>query len=284
MRILVLGGSGMAGHVITTYLKEQQQQVTTLSARTKFDENTVLIDVSRQEQLEKYFEGQHFDVVINCIGLLIEACEKYKEKAILINAYLPHYLSRYYENTPTKVIQLSTDCVFSGKKGPYKEEALTDGLLFYDRVKSLGEIKNNKDLTLRMSIIGPDKNEEGIGLFNWFMKQKGTIYGFTNVYWNGITTIELAHGIWQGIKENIIGLYHLVPTQSLSKYELLLKFQEYFPRKNIQIEPREVGPINKVLINTRSDFSFKVGDYNQMLEEMKNWIEMHPTFYKHYLD
>ena len=156
--------------------------------------------------------------------------------------------------------------------------------MFYDRVKSLGEIKNNKDLTLRMSIIGPDKNEEGIGLFNWFMKQKGTIYGFTNVYWNGITTIELAHGIWQGIKENIIGLYHLVPTQSLSKYELLLKFQEYFPRKNIQIVPREVEPINKVLINTRSDFSFKVGDYNQMLEEMKNWIEMHPTFYKHYLD
>ena len=87
---------------------------------------------------------------------------------------------------------MSTDCVFSGKTGWYSETSSRDGETFYDRSKALGELENNKDLTFRNSIIGPDLNKNGIGLFNWFMKQEGQIYGFTKAIWTGVTTLTLA--------------------------------------------------------------------------------------------
>jgi len=116
-------------------------------------------------------------------------------------------------DTAVKIIQISTDCVFSGKDGGYKEDSFRDGDTIYARTKALGEINNNKDLTIRTSIIGPDINEDGIGLFHWFMKQSGTIYGFRNAYWTGVTTIELAKGIEKFIEYNVTGIYHFVPTE-----------------------------------------------------------------------
>jgi dTDP-4-dehydrorhamnose reductase len=282
MKILVLGAGGMAGHVISLYLRESGHQVDTLSANNSLDQKTILLDVRQQDKLAELLKSGQYDAVVNCIGILVKQSESRKDLASYLNAYLPHFLEEFYKDTTTKVIHLSTDCVFSGKNAPYKEDSAYDGEVFYDRSKALGEIINDKDLTFRMSIIGPDMMESGIGLFNWFFEQSGDITGYTTAIWSGITTIELAKGIEAALQQNLSGLYHLVPDGNISKFELLNLFKEVFDRQDITITPKEVDNIDKTLLNTRRDFNFKVLDYKPMIEEMKAWITNHESYYKHY--
>ena len=107
---------------------------------------------------------RQFDTVINCIGVLNQFAERDKAGAVYLNSYLPHYLAKITEGTDTQVIHMSTDCVFSGKRGQYTEYDIRDGETFYDRTKALGEIEDEKNLTLRQSIVGPDIKRTGIGL------------------------------------------------------------------------------------------------------------------------
>lgn len=280
--VLVLGSGGMAGHVVSLYLREKEYQVSTLSARNALDKNTVLLDVTQKLELEDYLKSNSFDVVVNCIGLLVKQSEEKKDLAVYLNSYLPHYLETFYSNSNTKLIHLSTDCVFSGKRGPYTEKSQYDGELFYDRSKALGEVINDKDLTFRMSIVGPDTQENGDGLFNWFYKQTGEISGYSKTIWNGITTIELAKGIDVAINNNLTGLYHLTPKENISKYELLKLFKKEFNRNDIIIKANSEITSDKTLINSRTDFEFEVSDYPEMISEMHEWIDSHKEQYKHY--
>lgn len=282
MRILVLGASGMAGHVVAMYLRESGYDVDTLSAKNKLDNQTHLLDVTDKTALMAFLQVHKYDAVINCIGVLVKQSEDRKDLATYLNSYLPHFLEHFYKSTSTKIVHLSTDCVFSGKHPPYKENSLYDGELFYDRAKALGELKNDKNLTFRMSIIGPDMQESGIGLFNWFYAQTGTISGYTKAIWSGITTIELAKGIDAALQNNLTGLYHLVPDSNISKFALLGIFRKVFNRKDISITPNNSVALDKTLTNTRTDFSFHVQDYEPMINDMKTWIESHSDLYKHY--
>ena len=280
--ILVLGAGGMAGHVISTYLREAGHSVTTLSANHKLDEDTQLIDVTNKLTFEAFLDNKNYDLIVNAIGLLVKNSQDRQDLASYINGYLPHQLEQKYKDTNTKIVHLSTDCVFSGLNGPYKENSLQDGELFYDRSKALGEIINNKDLTFRMSIIGPDIQPTGIGLFNWFYSQEGTISGYTKAMWNGVTTIELAKAINRSIETELTGLYHLVPNTNISKFELLKLFRESFNKDNVEITPDDREAPDKTLINTRTDFEYTVPSYPVMVTEMKQWVDTHPELYKHY--
>mgnify|MGYP001323144431 CR=1 FL=1 len=282
MKVLVLGAGGMAGHVIATYLSEQGHIVNTVSASNKLNGATTLLDATNTARLREYLENNTFDIVINCIGILIQQSESRKDLAAYLNSYLPHFLERFYRDEPTRVIHLSTDCVFSGKHAPYREDSPYDGEIYYDRSKALGEIINDKDLTFRMSIIGPDMQQKGIGLFNWFYAQTGKINGYQKALWNGITTIELAKGINAAIEQKLTGLYHLVPNTHISKYELLKLFVTVFDRNDITVEPETSTVSDKTLITTRTDFDYTVPSYEVMLTEMKQWIESHQDFYAHY--
>ena len=278
--ILVLGSSGMLGHVVTKYFEERSYDVYNLSHRIKINERTEIIDVTNFSKFDKYLNKLKVDVIVNCIGILNEDAENNPDKAILLNSYLPRFLEKKYMNTKVKIIQISTDCVFSGKTGNYTEDSFRDGDSIYARTKTLGEINNNKDLTIRTSIIGPDINEDGIGLFHWFMNQKGTIYGFKNAYWTGVTTIELAKGIEKLIKNDVAGLYHFVPNEKISKYNLLNIIAEIFNR-NITIIPKEDYYVDKSLITTRTDFKYVIPTYREMIEEMKSWIDKNPQLYSY---
>ena len=282
MNILVLGASGMAGHVISLVLRENGFDVDTLSSKNLLDKDTVLIDVMNLKELQNFLERKKYEVVINCIGVLVKQSDERKDLASYLNAFLPHFLENFYKNSGTKVIHLSTDCVFSGENPPYQEDSAYDGKLFYDRSKALGEIINNKDLTFRMSIIGPDLHFDGIGLFNWFLGQTGQISGYTKTIWSGITTIELAKGIIEAINQNLTGLYHLVPNTNISKFDLLNIIKHTFRRDDISIEPNDDIVIDKTLVNTRKDFNFVVNDYQKMIEEMLVWISQHKNLYPHY--
>lgn len=279
MKVVVLGCSGMAGHVIFNMLSKEDYDVFGMSRTVMDTKRTKKIDACDLSKLDMWLDRIRPDIVVNCIGILNEHAETYPDKAIMLNAYLPQWLARKYESNSTKIIHLSTDCVFSGMKGHYKEEDFKDGNTIYDRSKALGEINNSKDLTFRMSIIGPDRNPKGIGLFNWFMKQEGKINGYSKVIWNGITTIALAQAINQAIKNSLTGLYHLVPDSFISKYELLCIFKDVFHREDITIQKDDIVKKDKTLLDTRKSFSYTLKTYPEMVREMKDWIEEHEVLY-----
>lgn len=282
MKILVLGGTGMAGHTISIYFKEAGHDVTAFS-RSKVDYcNNINGDITNFSELKKLIVEGQYDAVINAIGILNQDAENNKSNAVLLNSYLPHFLSEITKNLNTRIIHMSTDCVFSGDTGGYTESSFRDGSTFYDRSKALGEIENNKDLTFRNSIIGPDLDEKGIGLFNWFMKQDNQIGGYTKAIWTGVTTLTLAKAMEQALKENLTGLYNLVNNETISKYELTELFNQYFKNNKIEILRNDTVSMDKSLINNRKDFSFIVPSYENMIKEMKEWVDIHKNLYPHY--
>lgn len=283
MRILVLGATGMAGHTISIYFNEAGHDVTTYSRRKFKYCHNITGDITNFPFIRGIIEQGNYDTIINAIGILNKDADDNKPYAVLLNSYLPHYLSDITKNMKTRVIHMSTDCVFSGKTGGYNESSFRDGDTFYDRSKALGELENTKDLTFRNSIIGPDLNENGIGLFNWFMKQNGQINGFTKAIWTGVTTLTLAKAMEQAFKENLTGLYNLVNNEAISKYELLKLFNKHIKNGEIDIRPSDKISLDKSLINNRNDFSYKVPSYEDMIIEMKKWIVNHGELYPHYL-
>jgi dTDP-4-dehydrorhamnose reductase len=280
-KIVVLGGTGMAGHVVTAFLAEQNFDVYSASKSAEDTPKSKAIDVTNFPMLGNWLDEVCPEVIINCIGVLQTISTERPDIAVLVNSYLPHWIEQRYNNSTVKLIHLSTDCVFSGKRGGYKENDLRDGDTFYDRSKMLGEVINNKDLTFRMSIIGPDRHENGTGLFNWFMKQKGLVRGYTKAFWNGITTIELARAIKAAIEQHLGGLYHLVPRETINKYHLLLLFKNVFNRDDITIDPFDGFTVDKTLVNTRTDFQFELLPYCRQIEDMMVWINKHKNYY-HY--
>jgi len=284
MKVLILGSTGMAGHLITLYFQQQGHEVTAFS-NTPFPYcKNIIGDAFDTKMFKQMLIDDEYDAVINCIGILNEAAEEKKSAAVYLNSYLPHLIADMLKDKKTKLIQMSTDCVFAGNGGPYYEDSLRDGKTFYDRTKALGEVEDYKNLTFRNSIVGPDMNPNGIGLFNWFMKQKGTIQGFSGAIWTGVTTLTLAKAMEQAIKENLTGLFNLVNNMSISKYDLLNLFNKYFKNDSITIEKNDNIKMDKSLRCTRNDFSFKVPDYEQMVIEMKEWVDTHKELYPHYFN
>ncbi len=283
MKFLVLGASGMAGHTISIYLREQGYDVTTYTRTAFAYGNNITGDITDLNFLRSLLQDHQYDIVINCIGMLNKECEENPEKSIFLNSYLPHAIVSLLENRQTKLIHMSTDCVFSGENAPYYENSVKDGTTFYDRTKGLGEIDHTKHLTFRNSIIGPDLKMDGIGLFNWFMHQKGPIHGYTGAIWTGVTTLTLAKAMEQAAHEELTGLYHLVNTSPISKYDLLQLLNKHFMDHTIKITPHQLINVNKTLINTRNDFSFKVPSYEEMIIVMKEWILQHKDLYPHYI-
>lgn len=137
-------------------------------------------------------------------------------------------------------------------------------------------------MTFRNSVVGPDIHENGIGLFNWFMKQNGNLQGYQKAIWTGVTTLTLAKAIEQAAAQNLTGLYHLVNNELINKLELLRLFNKHFKSSKLEIAPSFEAAADKSLTNTRSDFDFEVPSYEDMIIQMKEWIVRHRTLYPHY--
>ncbi len=177
---------------------------------------------------------------------------------------------------------MSADCVFSGEKGIYVESSVPDGKSHYDITKAQGEINDDKNLTLRNSIVGPDMNENGLGLFNWFMKQTGHLQGHQRAIWTGVTTLTLAKAIEQAAEQDLKGLYHLVNNSFINEYELFCLFNKQMKQGKLDITASYQAAPDKSLTNTRGDFDFEVPSYKDMIIEMKEWIMRHKALYPHY--
>lgn len=285
MNILVLGATGMAGHIITLYLMEQGHAVTAYS-RTPFPYGKhVTGDITDASVLRSVLFSGGYDAIVNCIGILNDACDREPSRAVYVNSYLPRLMVNLLKDSPAKLIHLSTDCVFSGRAAPYRETSFRDGETLYDRTKALGEPEpdDGKSLTFRNSIIGPDLKRDGIGLFNWFMRQTGRVNGYTGAIWNGVTTLTLAKAVERAVTvEPLTGIYHLVPERNISKYDLLLLMNKQFKGNTVEVLPCDTVRVDKTLINSRTDFAFPVPGYEEMLMELKEWVQAHHSLYPHY--
>ena len=276
MRILILGASGMAGHVVFEWL------------RTKYDPNKIFTHVYRKTvepkseilnlydatcDLELVIEKVNPDVIVNCVGVLPAQAKAEPEKAAYLNTFLPHFLS----SKGIRIIHISTDCVFSGTRNlRFKVESCSkDEAGIYGVTKSAGELDNDKDFTIRTSIVGPELKEEGSGLFSWFMRQEGVIRGWTNAFWNGVTTLELAKFIHEAIEENYTGLYNLTSKDLVSKYQLLTIFKEVYEKDiHISVEALEKY-IDKTLVSVREDILYKPKTIESLVMSQKIWYPHH---------
>lgn len=281
-KILLLGATGMAGHVAYYYLKETNKyEIVDVVFRNKLTVDSIVLDVTDKHSTEKLIKGVNPDIIVNCIGILIKGSRQHPDNAIYINAYFPHLLERLSSEIDAKLIHISTDCVFSGKKGNYTEYDFKDADDVYGRSKALGEVDNDRDLTIRTSIIGPELKQNGEGLFHWFMHQEGKVNGFTDAIWGGVTTLELAKAIDKAIDNNLTGLVHLSNGTGINKYDLLNLFKSIWIRNNIDINPFEGHAVDKSL-QSSTKFNVNVPSYSEMLYEMKSWMDKFREIYQHF--
>lgn len=283
MRFLVLGASGMAGHAISIYLKERGHRVVGFSRKgVPFLKEQVVGDARDEGLLADAIGEGEFDVVINCVGMLNQFAERDPEGAAYLNGELPHVLARICEGTHARVFHMSTDCVFAGNTGPYTEGSFPDGETVYDRTKAAGELRDGRNLTIRCSIVGPDMHPDGIGLLNWFMAQEGPVRGYTGAIWTGLTTLELAKAMECAALEGATGLMNMVPPEPISKHDLLQLFNWDLRGGRVEIEPDNSVRLDKALVRTNFECSFRPKGYAGQVAEMAAWIRAHAELYPHY--
>ena len=240
MKILVLGITGMLGSAVFKALCESKQfQVwgsqRSLSCHPKLaalPSAGILtgVDVLDQDTLVNTFAKVKPDVVINCVGLIKQLGHANDPLVALpINAMLPHRLLRLCNLLGSRLIHISTDCVFNGKKGNYLESDPSDAEDLYGRSKYIGELHDSPNaITLRTSIIGHELGTS-FALLEWFLAQQGSVKGFSKAIFSGVPTCELARVIIEYVlpKPQLYGLYH-VAAEPISKLNLLqLVAKEY---------------------------------------------------------
>jgi len=206
--------------------------------------------VQSKSDLEKVLDLNRFDYLINCIGVIkpniIETNAGSVHNAIFTNSILPFEILEVAKFHDSRIIQIATDCVFSGKSGNYLESSSHDALDVYGKTKSLGEIRSELVLNLRCSIVGRELERKS-SLLEWFLSRpfNSEVNGFLNHRWNGVTTYHYAKLVGAIIMFKLFtnGTFHIAPSDSMDKYSLLLLFQEVFSRHDLKILPRESDQI-----------------------------------------
>lgn len=271
MKVAVIGSTGMAGHIMTKYLGEQGYQVTTL-ARSGADKTLDIENLVLTEQVISSLTD--YDFVVNCTGLLVQDSIQRPDRAALINSWFPHFLEQKFKNTTTRIVHLSTDCVFDGASGFYREQDIHSETNAYGKSKSYGELNNNKDVTFRMSIIGPETKTTGTGLLAWVLNNTADeLSGYEDAWWNGITTLQLAKCVNKYMLDpKISGVYHVVNNQNfINKYDLLVCINEVYGLGKKIVKVKAPKKVNKILVDTRSSFEFDIPDYATQLHELKHY-------------
>jgi dTDP-4-dehydrorhamnose reductase len=276
VKILVLGASGMLGHIVVAYFSERGHSV--ISTSMDINSPNHYDAYKNIYGIEPIIKRRKPEVIINCIGILNQVAEDNHALASLLNSFLPNYLDQLSATYNYKLVHVTTDCVFSGKRGDYTKNDFPDADTYYGLSKALGEVNSDHTLTLRTSIVGPDQNPKGIGLFQWFTKQSGEIKGYSKVIWTGVTTLQLAKCIEKGLDSHLTGLHHAVNGNKIPKHDLLKLFAKYF-NCNIKIKPDDSYASDKSLVKSADDFDFNVPSYAQMVKDMYDWIMSHPDMY-----
>lgn len=261
MKILVLGASGMLGSAMMRVLSERAEwhvygTVRSGGSKRLFSADIAGkllcgVDVELHDSLMQAFVQVRPDVVINCVGLvkqLVDANDPLQ--AIPINALLPHRLARLCELSSARLVHMSTDCVFSGEKGGYRETDISDAKDLYGKSKYLGEVAYPHAVTLRTSIIGHEL-QSAHGLVGWFLSQQGRCKGYTRAIFSGLPTVVLAQIIRDEVipRVDLSGVYH-VAANPIDKFSLLKLVADVYGKK-IDIVPDDKLVIDRSLAADR---------------------------------
>ncbi len=261
MKVLVLGGAGMLGHKIVQTLQDRHELTCTL--RGPADRYPAVpflngphvvggVDAMDFTALEQLVGTHAPDVLINCVGVIKQRdAAKDAIPSIKINALLPHVLADWMSRHGGRVIHFSTDCVFNGKRGGYREEDPSDAEDLYGKSKYLGEVATTHALTLRTSIIGRELSHHA-SLLEWFLSQRGgAIKGFERVIYSGLTTNHLARLVGTLIEDHpqLNGLYQ-VASDPISKYDLLIGIRDAFGL-DVDISPEDATVSDRSLVGQR---------------------------------
>jgi len=291
MKVAVLGTTGMLGSTVVKFLSSNLGQVWEFN---RFGKSVVegnignFLDVTEKVSLENFINNVSFDYVINCVGLIKQRIEDNSEDqvklAYQLNSDFPSFLNEFSSQTSTKVIQIGTDCVYSGLEGNYDENSQFDCTDVYGLSKVEGETRSSKLMTIRTSIIGHELNS-AVSLMDWLVNQSpcSKVQGYENHYWNGVTTLTFARIIQGIIKNNSFspGTLHLVPKDQISKFELLQILAEKFRRQDIEIKEfaAEIG-VNRTLATLfphKNEQLWLNAGYNQvpsiaeLIQEYADW-------------
>lgn len=247
----MFGPSGMLGHEIVRVLRLSGLEVST-AGRTNAE---ISFDAEKSDFQDSRLRG--FDYSVNCIGLtthlINDANAEDEKKAQALNTKFPEQLARFAENDGSKLIQIATDCVYSGSKGGYVESDPHDADDVYGKTKSAGEILSASAMHLRSSIIGREQKDRR-SLLEWVLSrpENSEIPGFTDRLWNGVTTTAFAKVVLGIIKNNGFrsGVWHLVPKGSLSKFELVSLIAQNFGRTDIHVTPAQSGRPKDLTLST----------------------------------
>lgn len=280
MRVLVLGAAGMLGHTMCRRLSPSHDVVGTVRGSENelrrfpiFSDMKLCgnINAERFETVERIIKHEGPDVVVNCIGIIkqLKAANN-PLVSITINALFPHQLAELCMRNGVRLIHFSTDCVFSGRKGNYKESDYADADDLYGRSKFLGEVTSPSCLTLRTSVIGFELYRK-VGLLEWLMSQQGgTVEGYTNALYTGFTTDALAALVEKLICDfpDLYGVWH-ASSDPISKYDLLCMVNEAFDL-GIEITPNHVFECDRRLDSSRfrQATGFKPPSWEQMIEDL----------------
>lgn len=283
MRVLILGATGMLGSTLLRLFHAHPGIEVFGTARSPsarellpHDVHAQLVtgvDVENNEHLLRLMTRVRPDAVVNCIGLVKQLSEsELPLAAIPINALLPHRLAEICGLFGARLIHISTDCVFSGRKGLYIEADFVDADDLYGRSKYLGEVNYPHAVTLRTSIIGHELNGSR-SLVCWFLAQHGQVPGFRRAVFSGLPTVELGRVILEHVLPNadLRGLYH-VSADPINKFDLLTLVARHYG-KDIEIVPKDDFLIDRSLDSNRfrQATGFRPKAWDQQVQLMKNF-------------
>jgi dTDP-4-dehydrorhamnose reductase len=291
--IAVLGSTGMLGSAMTRVLRENSVNILEFNRRgvsATGGNKSKAFDAIKKNDLIEIFKKPKFDYIINCVGVVNKLINNEDQDSIdyayKINAEFPAALDECSIKFGIPVITIGTDCVYSGKSGKYSEINAFDPIDHYGISKSIGEKAGTSSMVIRSSIIGREKNTSN-SLLEWVLAhpKDAVIYGYVNHIWNGVTVLHFSQVVL-GVILNAnfrVGIFHLVPNDSVSKYELLHIIAREFGRADLMIEKFEAASsINRSLITTDIERNLQLwqdGGYNQiptideMISTYSTWIQ-----------
>lgn len=293
MKILVLGASGMLGHTVFGFLKRKGHDVYGTARYVEsieYSANILNFDVIKDKIEKLKIKENQYDFVINCIGVIRHQLNNSLdslESVIKVNSLFPINLHNEISESETKVIQIGTDCVYSGESGNYNENSKLDPNDRYGFSKALGEFSSANQMLVRCSIIGRETKTLS-SLLEWVLQHPNNsrINGYLNHRWNGVTTYAFARVI-TGIMENDLftgSTVHLVPSGEISKHDLVALIAETFGRDDLKIDAFKSDiEVNRTISTLYPDANAKywgssgykaIPNHHELLLEYARYLEM----------
>jgi dTDP-4-dehydrorhamnose reductase len=280
MKVLVLGGAGMLGHRLYATLRARHETVVTVRRPASdydplgfFDPRDILdrVDALVDADLKRSLDTARPDAVVNCVGVIKQLREAEDPiTAISVNALLPHRLARLCAEASVRLVHVSTDCVFSGRKGRYTEDDTPDPIDRYGRSKLLGEVDAPGAVTLRTSMIGREIRTRS-GLVEWFISHRGgSVRGFERALYTGFTTATLSRIIAEVLETHadLTGVWH-VSSEPIDKFSLLRMINDRMGL-GIRVDPDHEFACDRSLDSTRyrARTGFRPPSWAAMIDEM----------------